>query len=292
MILSTATEALMIRLGDDKAINLIAKAGFDAIDYSFFSIKEIKNHPATGPDYVKHAKHLVDIASANGVYFNQAHAVFPSGKVDNESFNKLTFDTLVRNIEMAGIMGVKNIVVHPIQCFGHNVDEWQYNMDFYTSLMPYAKEFNVKIAVENMWRFDPNRGFIVASTFGYAKELSAFIDAINPEHFTACLDVGHSALVGEMPDDAIRILGNKRIGCIHIQDLDYLHDLHTLPFTQKLDWVAITKALADIDYKGAFNFESDNLYQNYPDEMLPIVTKFMYDTGVQLVKMIEDAKTK
>ena len=56
--------------------------------------------------------------------------------------------------------------------------------------------------------------------------------------------------------------------------------------------MAITNALADIDYKGAFNFESDNLYQNYPDEMLPIVTKFMYDTGVQLVKMIEDAKTK
>lgn len=227
MILSTNSDQLLNKFGDEKAVEMLAKAGFDAIDYSFCSIKNNENHPFLKTGYASHAKHLKECADSCGVFFNQAHAVFPTGFVDDENFNKLTFEQIIRNFEIASNLGIKNIVVHPIHCFGHKVDEWQYNMDFYGSLLPYAKEFGIKMAIENMWRKDPNRGFIVASALGYGKELAA-----------------------------------------------------------------ITKALGEIDYIGDFTFEADMFFKKFPDEMLPIVLKFMHDTGRQLIKMIEDAKIK
>lgn len=292
MILSTNSDQLLNKFGDEKAVEMLAKAGFDAIDYSFCSIKNNENHPFLKTGYASHAKHLKECADSCGVFFNQAHAVFPTGFVDDENFNKLTFEQIIRNFEIASNLGIKNIVVHPIHCFGHKIDEWQYNMDFYGSLLPYAKEFGIKMAIENMWRKDPNRGFIVASALGYGKELADFFDALDARYFTVCLDIGHCALVGEMPDDVIRLLGNRRLGCLHVHDVDYLQDNHTLPFTRKLDFAAITKALGEIDYIGDFTFEADMFFKKFPDEMLPIVLKFMHDTGRQLIKMIEDAKIK
>lgn len=289
MVLSTQNSTLIHRVGDEKAITMLAEAGFDAIDYSFCTLSKLEEHPMTGPGYREYAKHLKDFAESNGVFFNQAHAVFPSGKVGEEEFNKITFDRILCDMEAAAVMGVSNIVVHPVHCFGHDVDEWQYNMEFYAKLLPYAKQFGIKIALENMWRRDPNRGFIIASVLGFGKELAEFYDALDPRYFTVCLDIGHSALVGEMPDDVIRLLG-KRIGCLHVHDVDYLNDNHTLPFTRKLDWGAITNALADIDYIGDFTYEADSFLVNYPDEMLPVALKFMHDTGRQLIKMKEKEK--
>ena len=52
----------------------------------------------------------------------------------------------------------------------------------------------------------------------------------------------------------IREMGNKHIQALHVHDNDYLSDAHLEPFSGKMDWIAMTKALKDIGYKGDFTF--------------------------------------
>jgi sugar phosphate isomerase/epimerase len=64
--------------------------------------------------------------------------------------------------------------------------------------------------------------------------------------------------------------------------------MHTLPFTSKLDWPDITAALREIGYKGVLTFECDAFIERLPDDLKIAASKFMFETGKSLVKMIEN----
>ena len=112
----------------------------------------------------------------------------------------------------------------------------------------------------------------------------AMIDEINSPWITACLDIGHTALVGVDPADAIRALGHDRLKALHVHDVDYLHDCHTLPFNRNLDWDAITAALAEIHYDGDFTFEADAFLEQFPRELRKDASVLMARTGRYLVE--------
>ena len=82
MILSTQTDYLGRKFGEERAIEIIAEAGFDAVDLSMFGMKDdssvfLKNN------YKEFAEKLKETAQSKGVFFNQAHAPFPSSKNEN-----------------------------------------------------------------------------------------------------------------------------------------------------------------------------------------------------------------
>ena len=64
MLLSTQTEFLGKRFGIEKTIEILAKAGFDAIDYSQFELKE-DTCPFAGDDFRKYVKKLTIPVSRN-----------------------------------------------------------------------------------------------------------------------------------------------------------------------------------------------------------------------------------
>ena len=114
MILSTQTSKIGARISDAKTIELIAKSGFDAIDYSMFKMKK-EDCILNTNEYEKYALGLKRLAGECGIFFNQAHAPFPSYKSDDSKYNKATFEKIIRAMEIASILGAKHIVVHPIQ---------------------------------------------------------------------------------------------------------------------------------------------------------------------------------
>ena len=118
-----------------------------------------------------------------------------------------------------------------------------------------------------------------------------YVDAVNPENFTACLDLGHCGLVGEDCASMIRDMGS-RLGCLHIHDNDHIHDSHTLPYLSKMDWTSILEALADIDYKGNFTYEADSFLRLFPDSMLTECEKFMCGIGRKMIEKINEYKGK
>jgi len=279
MVLSTQFN-LARRIGEHKAIEVIAKAGFDALDYSLFALDDDADlmNPSK---YERCARELASVAEQCGVFFNQAHAPFPSYRVGDESYNDKTFAKIVHSIEVAAILGAKNIVVHPIYM---EKDKKQFNMEFFGQLAPCCKQFGIKAAIENMWMRDPRRGCIVPNVCSIPEEFTDFLDTLGSECFTGCLDIGHCGLVGVDEAHAIKTLGHGRLKALHVHDNDYRSDMHTLPYIGKLDWDSITAALKDIRYDGDFTFEADNFVMGIPEELLPQAYKYMHDTGRFLIQ--------
>jgi L-ribulose-5-phosphate 3-epimerase len=289
MILSTQTDVAGFRFGDEKAIRFIAGAGFDAVDYSMFCMDKDDN-VLNSSGYEKRALELKKIAEDCGVFFNQAHAPFPCVKIGNEKYNSVTFDRVKRSIEIAGILGAKNIIVHPTDYQVPSKENVKENLKYYKLLIPSAKEFKVKIAVENMFGRDNRRGYIIPNICSIEKEFCEMMDSLDSKYFTACLDIGHAGLVGTTAEEMITALGHKRLTCLHVHDNDYREDRHMPPYFYKLDWDAITKALADIDYSGDFTFEADRIFDRFPEELMPSAFKLLHDIGRHLISKIESER--
>ena len=291
MKLSTQTHMVCERLGDEKGVELLCKTGYDALDMSCFDMFD-DNSPKMGSGSSALARRLLTIANDHGVYFNQAHAPFPCAKAD-AAYNTHAFDCIVRSMEFSASLGVRNIVVHPIHyLFPYPVFEEQTfrdNMNFYERLLPYCEEFNIHIAVENMWHRLKD-GTIIASACATPADFKRYMDALSSPWFVACLDFGHVHLIGEHIPTMIRTLG-QRLDALHAHDVGYGVDLHTLPYLGTIkDWDASLAALNEVGYTGELTFEADNFFHNMPDDYLPTALKYMHDTGRGLIARAEAMK--
>ena len=102
-----------------------------------------------------------------------------------------------------------------------------------------------------------------------------------------CLDIGHVSLMRADIYDFIRNMGQKRLQALHIHDTDFVKDLHTLPFTQKIDYQPILKALGEIGYQGDVTFEANGFFGGFPDALLLPAARLMAETGKYLAKQIK-----
>ncbi len=281
MLFSTNTMISVGRLGLDEGLTVLLDAGFPALDLTLYA----HNDYLFRDDYKATAKRILSLLKSRGAIFNQAHAPFGGG-YDNYKNNLIP--TLPRVFEFAGLIGVKSLIVHPIvkrRHYGFEREHFEMNMEFYTSLIPYAKNTGVKIAIENMWGRHPVTGRICDSVCSDPHELARYYDSLaNPDVFTVCLDLGHVAITNREPEDAIRVIGHDRLGAIHAHDVDYLTDTHTLPGLGRISWDRVCASLVEIDYTGDFTLEIDNFASNFDDEYLPTAFKFAADTAKYLVE--------
>lgn len=288
MVVATQTLHFAKLYGLERAVDMIIDAGFKAIDVSMCDLNAI---PFVG-DYVSAAKKLRAHAEERGARFVQAHAPFVGGNYDR--YMKESVPNIPRAIEFASLLGIDNIVVHPIQkgrYYGNEEKLFSMTLEFYRSLAPLAHKYGVKIAIENMWQRHPIAGNICDDTLAPAEELIRMYDELaDPEAFTVCLDIGHAALCGREPEDLIRMIGGERLGCIHAHDVDYKSDLHTLPGVSKIKWLNVCRALADIDYRGPFTLEADNFLLGFDEDQLPVAARFMSDIAHSWAAKIEEFK--
>lgn len=287
MILSQ-TIACASKFGDLNAIELIANAGFDAIDYSFSPMWK-DDHILNSDQYKNYALTLVKKAKENNIFFNQGHGVTHVMCDEPNDYLRLLTERNIRAIELCSLMGIKTLIIHPIGTgyIGREEYVFQENMKYYRSLLPYAEKYGVKIACENMWCGDNKRGVTRGSVCSNPYEHAHYIDEIGSPFFIACLDVGHCSLAGREAQDCIRVLG-KRLGALHIHDNDYKDDMHTLPGLSEMNWSEITKALADINYSGDFTFETDHFFDSLNTvEETELGLKLSELIGRKLIKEIE-----
>ena len=284
MLFSCQTSYLASRFGIETATDMLIEAGYTAVDLSAFG----NNAYMFTEDWQETAKSLRSRTESQGACFNQAHAPFGGGY---DHYTGVLIPTFPRVFAFCELLGVRQIVVHPLQkgrYYGHEKELFDMNMDFYRSLIPLSEKHGIKIAIENMWQGHPVTHRICDDVCADPHELAAYYDTLNdPEHFTVCLDLGHVALCGREPEDAIRILGHDRLGALHVHDVDYVSDLHTIPYLGRINWQNVLEALASIDYKGEFTMESDAFLSRYPEDMLPLATRFMADTSKYLVDKLD-----
>lgn len=291
MLLSTQTDVLARTFGHEEALRMLKRVGYDACDLSFFEMVTGEG-PWLKDDWKEKAYALRAVADEIGLKVDQAHAPFPSSK-GAEPFDTEVRARIIRSMEVASILGVENIIVHPMQHLEfrtHKQELFDMNMDFYRSLIPECERLNIHVCAENMWQHDKRRGYIVDSTCSQPDEFVQYIDTIDSPWIRACLDIGHTALVGLEPEEAIYALGHDRLKALHVHDVDYLKDCHTMPYMEKIHWDKVTKALADIDYDGVFTFEADNFLVHMPDEVKEDGARLMVSVGRYLIGEIEKAK--
>lgn len=250
-------------LGEEKAIEYIAKAGFDAWDFSMFDMARYDgekgylvgtSHPLSGNEYLKFARRLKQIGLDNGIECNQSHAPFPT-------YAKQSRDWLFRSIECTAEAGGKICIIHP-----DNNRSPEENAQMYFELLPFAKQHGVKIAAENMWNWEKGAPHASPAACSDPDSFNAHLDAVNDDYLVACLDIGHAEMAGlnTSADEMIRAL-SSRLEALHIHDNDKVHDSHQIPFSMNIDFAPIVKELKDIDYKGYFTLESDSFLNAYDE---------------------------
>lgn len=280
------------RFGEMRAIELIAQAGFDAIDYSMTIIAKDGN-VLDSDNYKGFVGELSETAKRNNIIFNQGHAVTGVGIEDPEVAYKVLAQKNIRCLEIAGLLGMKTLVIHPYgtgKYIGREEEVLERNMRYFNLLLPYAEEYGVTIATENMWCDDKKRKVRRGSIFSNPYEHARFIDEMNSDFLGACLDLGHAAVAGREPQDSIRVLGN-RLKALHVHDNDYLDDMHTLPGLSEMNWEEITKSLAEINYQGDFTLETNHFFDSFEtEEEIKLGLKLSEVIGRKMIKKIEKQK--
>lgn len=286
MKISTEIGSAAKIIGEEKAIEYVAKAGFDAWDFSMFSMCKYdwgkgclleNDHPLAGNNYLSFARKLKQIGQDNGIVCDQSHAPFPAYCKDVRSYFK-------RAIECTKEAEGKICVIHP-----DNFKSPEENAEMYLEILPFAKECGVKIATENMWCWDyEDKDEALPAACSDAKNFKAHLDAVNDEFFVACLDIGHAEMRGLNTSsvEMIKTLG-KSLQSLHIHDNDKWHDSHQIPFSMDIDFVPIVEALKEIGYSGYFTLEADAYLKDYTSENIFEGIKKMADSAKRLAKMYE-----
>lgn len=292
MLVSTSSEFLFKRYGYKKALDMLKDAGFTAFDLTLCGSTPFPASPFDGDDYIEVAREVRAYADSIGLPCNQSHAVFGSHYGPAKP-NTDIFKGTVRSIEIASIMGAKAIVIHPMQYVYYmtNVEFLkQENLEFYNDLLPFAKKFGIIMLTENMWQQNPNNKAIIQSTCAEAKEFCEYVDMIDSPYLKACLDIGHTALTGESVANMIKTLGKERLFGLHIHDVDFVNDSHTLPYTRNVDFAEMIDSLAEIGYEGDVTFEALCFVKPFPDELIPSALRMMADVGHYFKNQIEAKK--
>ncbi len=261
MKISTEIASAAKIVGEEKAIEYIAKAGFDAWDFSMFDMALYDRkkrylvpaeHPLSSDGYLKFARKLKQIGLDNGIECNQSHAPFPTYAKESRIW-------LFRSIECTAEAGGKICVIHP-----DNNRSSEENARMYFELLDFAKQCGVKIAAENMWNWADGANHASPAACSDPESFNAHLDAVNDEYLTACLDIGHAEMAGLNTSavEMIHALGG-RLEALHIHDNDRVHDSHQIPFSMNINFAPIVAALRDIGYKGYFTLEADTFLNDY-----------------------------
>ena len=285
MLISTEIESAASLVGEEKAVELCAKAGFDAWDFTMtamcdydWSTKTLRltNHPLAGPQYLQFARQLRQIGLDNGIHCNQSHAPHPTSCAGIR-------DLFKRAIECTAEAGGSICVIHP-----DNFKSAEENAEMYLQLLPFAKNCGMKIATENMYGWDSALGHGVPQACATPADFCAHLDAVNDGDFVACLDIGHAQMRGMNTSavELIHALGGK-LQALHIHDNDLWHDSHQLPGSMQINFIEILKALKQIGYSGYFTLEARKYLRAYTQQTAFDGLRALADSARRLAALYE-----
>ena len=289
MKLLTSTQLLSKKFGIKEAIHIIKESGFDGYDCAIQSLvpqKDTKEREY----YLEMAREIRAYSDSLGIPCLQTHSVSASLRSPEVFDHCFALEKL--SVEMSGILGADVSVVHP----AFHLDAEENYKQFYSKLVPIAKEGGFKVATENMFVGRKNDEGIY-QTFpgpcGTAEDFVRFIDVAKDPAYTACLDIGHACMINcEGAPTLIRALGHDRLGALHVHDNDCIHDEHIFPYFGKIDWDEVCRALAEIDYTGHFSFEADAGYVRLPSNLLANGCELLAKIGRDLINRIESYKAQ
>jgi len=294
-----------------ESIQYIKTCGFEALDYNINSLFRASFDEATLTSFFDktleelyaYYKPLKDALLENDVEMGQAHGILVIYQKDDPEKTEYLIQVTEKMIAACSYLGCKALVIHPWIGMAYGAEkqeEIEVNMWLYRRLMPTAKQYGVKICLENLW--EKQNGVFVDAPCIHVEEACSYIDALNEEAgaevFGFCLDIGHTQFYQDNICEFIATLGD-RLTALHLHENDGVVDSHLVPYTQmvscalekKVDWDAILSALAKSDYTGNLSFETCNAIAYVPAEVKTITLKNIFEIGNYFrIKLNEDKK--
>lgn len=295
-MIAMQTYPLTRRLGDEAALQLLADAGFEGIDYSMHAYSlEDPLYDMRRQQIAARYRALGAQMRALGLTACQLHALYPT-YTGRPLEDERRFRALLCALWAAQTLGCPYVVVHPALLAASCEERdrqaaWAKSRILFTRLMPVLRECNLKVGIENMFLF--SQGRYRPTPISTARDLAEYADRLNDiageERFVACLDTGHAHLLGLDVARMPRELGS-RLRLLHLHDNLRTGDDHTAPYLGSIDWDAFTDALADSGYEGALSLEAHGFAGAYPPELMPAALKLLEQTARRLENRMRQRK--
>ncbi len=233
---------------DCDRIRELYEAGFRYIDLSMYNIAK-PDHVYMQDNWKNEAEKIKNLADSLGMSFVQAHSpgVNPfnaSGDVD------FMMKSLNRSIEICGMLGIRNTVVHSGIQKGLSKSEWfQKNKEFYAELFSTMEKHNVNVLVENSTKVNMGDCYFINS----GKDTRELVEFIDHPLIHACWDTGHANCEGNQYDEICAV--GDELYAIHYNDNHGKSDEHLIPYLGTLNHDEVINALIDSEYNGYFTLE-------------------------------------
>ncbi len=233
-------------------VKYVADAGFKHIDLSLYTLKT-NDELFYNDNWKTVVEELVNFGAENGIDYVQAHSPDTNNLDGEEGYRDALWKT-VRSIEICGMLGIPNIVVHSGYRFGlKDKEQWFVeNKKFCEELFPAMEKYNVHVLCENTTKANmPDWYFLISG-----KETREFVEYVDHPLFHACWDTGHANIEGPQYDEIIAL--GKEMYAIHFNDNRGSLDEHLIPFMGTLNVDEIMCALQKIGFKGPLTMESSS----------------------------------
>ena len=276
----------------------VAEAGFTDIDLSLYTVK--KDDPFFyGANRDKEVMRLREFAEENGLTFVQAHSPSTNNLGDAPSGFEDAVEKTIRSVEICGILGIPNIVVHA--GFNNKVtdkEQWfNENKRFYSEIFPFMEKHGVNVLCENTTKKNISEAYYLVS----GRDMKEFVEFVDHPLFHACWDTGHANCEGNQYEDILTI--EKDLYAVHFNDNRGSGDEHIIPFMGTMNIDEVMTALIDVGFKGPLTFECDSALRPYdywqgdrrrfeksailrepPLELQKEIERFMFRTGECILK--------
>lgn len=160
---------------------------------------------------------------------------------------------LVKNrVDLASAFGAPDVVMHidiTDAVFRSREAEQAFFAPLWASLeelQPYCVEKRVKIAVETLF---------CASASSFLQLYDRLFARFPAEFIGLCLDTGHWEMIAPGSCSVVEQFGDRLI-TTHINDNFGATDDHLLPFDGRIEWEAVTRAIAATNYEAPLNLET------------------------------------
>ena len=262
------------KMNSADGLRMVAEHGFDSMDFNVNNIVEYFD------DWREETYRAKEALERSNLIVVSGHLPFRGG----DDLHK----RILRGIEVAGILGLKKGVLHPIG--SRTADDtaearrrwFEKNIEYYNTYLPYAEKAGITLVTENMR--DPLHD---QGKHRYASNADELIELADTLGLEICWDFGHANEAGLDQYTEIKKLGS-RLTMTHVNDNWGAHDEHIPPFYGQTDWDGAMRALGEIGYSNPLNFELK--FKKLPREIWPEALNLVRRIGEVLLDKIDVAR--
>ena len=243
---------------DEERIRELYRAGFRYVDLLMYRLTPDCEYLQDG--WQESVKSLKAVADELGMTFVQAHSQGGNPLSDDKDHVDFLLRATLRSIEICGMLGIKNTVVHNGHKAGISKEEWfEQNKAFYEKLFPTLESCGVNVLCENSTKVNMKDHYFINT----GKDMREFIDYVGHPQIHGCWDTGHANCEGSQYDEIMAV--GDELYAIHYNDNHGYKDDHVAPFMGSLNHDEVINALIDVGFKGYFTLECGASLNTYDE---------------------------